>query len=208
MNKYGGQKSNHRSTHFVFYESYDDVNLEVVGTVTIKEVIKHGKRNSWISPYFDKTVDEKGIFRQRNRNDVREFARKLGVHGYDSIMQRDHEQRENNGRCTSSNTMVRKVTVVQLYCGMIITRKEVISMGKIWRDVKTISKFIIEHQEEIDADKHYMDKHRSELRALIEQREIERKQAKIQKLIDYEEELKQRPTYVKRALGRFDLIDE
>lgn len=81
-------------------------------------------------------------------------------------------------------------------------------MGKIWRDVKTISKFIIEHQEEIDADKHYMDKHRSELRALIEQREIERKQAKIQKLIDYEEELKQRPTYVKRALGRFDLIDE
>ena len=95
-----------------------------------------------------------------------------------------------------------------LFCGMIITRKEVISMGKIWRDVKTISKFIIEHQEEIDADKHYMDKHRPELRALIEQREIERKQAKKRKFEQEEERRKNSPDYYKMAIGRFDLIDD
>lgn len=90
--------------HLVFYESYDDINSEIVGTVTFAEVKKYARRNgTWIDNNIGSVIRQDEHFTKERREDIISFARRIGVNGYDRIMQDRGDNGEGLGGISGNN---------------------------------------------------------------------------------------------------------
>ena len=70
----------------VFYESYDDINPEVVGIVPYRKVYEYAERNrAWFDSHIDVLINQEGYIRASSREDIIEFANRVGVRGFNSI---------------------------------------------------------------------------------------------------------------------------
>lgn len=74
------------NNHLVFYESFDDVNPQIVDSIPLAEVVKHAGRSIWIRDNIDKLINAKGSTRAENRKAVTQFAREVGSRGFDRIL--------------------------------------------------------------------------------------------------------------------------